>query len=139
MGFKALCMLGVTALTISTAGANLHAATVLMTNDLPNLFKWVKQPILYQIMISALAILLALYINDQVVWMAIMLFKTIVSVPFLLSLIGISLHPHAVLISMVTSGITTMGWFCFDSNRGMNGLLPAIGMNLFHDYSYSDF
>lgn len=131
LGFKGLYMLSIAALTISTAGANLHAATVLMANDLPNLFKWVKQPILYQATVGVMATLLALYTNNQVVWMAVILFKTVVSVPLLLSLIGMSLHPHAVLMGMLTSGVTTMAWYCLGSHGNMHGLLPAIGINLF--------
>ncbi|MGI2257649.1 HD domain-containing protein [Candidatus Cardinium hertigii] len=130
MELKPLFMLGVAALTISTASANLHAATGLMANDLPNLFKWVKQPVLYQAIIGVMATLLSLYTKDQVIWMSIMLFKTVISVPLLLSLIGIFFHPDAVLIGMLTGGLTTIAWYCFESNLGMHGVLSAIGMNL---------
>ncbi|WP_165393846.1 hypothetical protein, partial [Cardinium endosymbiont of Bemisia tabaci] len=130
MELKPLFMLGVTALTISTAGAHLHAATGLMANDLPNLFRWIKQPVLYQVIVGVMATLLSLYAKDQVIWMAIMLFKTVISVPLLLSLIGIFFHPDAVLIGMLTGGLTTIAWYCFESNLAMHGVLSAIGMNL---------
>lgn len=130
LGLKGLFMIGVAALISSTAGANLHAATGLMTNDLSDLFKWIKKPIIYQSIVGVIATLLALYPKDQMLWMAIILFKTVVSLPLLLSLIGISLHPYAVLIGMLTGGITTMAWCCFVPNVGMDGLLPAIVMNL---------
>lgn len=130
MELKPLFMLGIAALTISTAGANLHAATGLMANDLPNLFKWVKQPVLYQAIVGIMAILLSLYTKDQVIWMAIMLFKTVISVPLLLSLIGIFLHRDAVLVGMLTGGLTTIASYCFESNLGIHGVWSAIGMNL---------
>ncbi|CAH2559710.1 hypothetical protein [Cardinium endosymbiont of Oedothorax gibbosus] len=130
LGLKGLFMIGFAALISSTAGANLHAATGLMTNDLPDLFKWIKKPIIYRFMVGVMATLLELYPKDQMLWMTIILFKTFVSLPLLLSLIGISLHPYTVLIGMLTGGITTMAWCCFVPNVGMNGLLPAIVMNL---------
>ncbi|WP_419241787.1 HD domain-containing protein [Cardinium endosymbiont of Nabis limbatus] len=127
---KGLFMISVAALTISTAGANLHAATVLMTNDLPNLFKWAKHSFLYQVIVGAIAALLALYTKDECIWIAIILFKAVVSLPLLLSLMGISLHPCSVLIGMLTGGLTTMAWLCFVPNAGINSILPAMLMNL---------
>lgn len=129
-GLKGLFMVGVAALTISTAGANLHAATGLMTNDLPNLFKGTKKPIICQIIVGIMALLLVQYTQGQMMWKAIVLFKSVVSLPLLLALIGISLHPYAVLMGMLAGGITGMARFYFVPHEGVHSLLPAIMMNL---------
>ncbi|MCT4696827.1 HD domain-containing protein [Candidatus Cardinium sp. TP] len=130
LGLKGLFMIGVAALTLSTAGTNLHAATRLITNDLPDLFKWVKNPMLYQAMVGMMAMLIALYTQEQLIAMAIILFKTMVSLPLLLSLVGITLHPYAVLAGMLAGGLTTITWSCCIANPGMWSLLPAMVMNL---------
>ncbi|WP_243018498.1 MULTISPECIES: HD domain-containing protein [Candidatus Cardinium] len=130
VGLKALFMIAIASLTTSTAGANLHAATGLMSNDLSYLFKWIKQPIMYRAIAGMIGTLFALCAPDQLIWMAIILFKTTVSLPLLLSLTGICLHRHAVLAGMLASVLTTIGWFFWASNPAISSLLPAMLMNL---------
>lgn len=130
LGFRGLCMIGIAALTISIADGNLHAATTLITHDLPNVFKWIKKPITYRILLGLLATLVALCGRKELVWFIFSLFKTVVTPSLLLALMGITLHKHSIMAGMIAGGITIVAWFACTFNPGINGLLPAILVNL---------
>ena len=136
LGFKGFLVMGIAALAMSTASANLHSATILVVHDLQKILKRCGQanvnPKKYTVIVGFIAMILALYINSpfELLVVANLLFKPIVSVPLLIALMGGSLHRHAVLIGMLVSAVTIMFLqFCsFESS--LSSLAPSMVANL---------
>ncbi|ROT47025.1 HD domain-containing protein [Candidatus Cardinium hertigii] len=135
-GVKGLFMLAVATLTLSSANIYLHGATVLVVNDIQNVFKRDKTSAMnfsgYTAAIGLLAALVALYVKDPLqLWnMAIVTFKPIVGIPLLIHLLGVQLHRYTVLMGMLITTITIILLEYFRPNLGIHQILFYILMHL---------
>lgn len=138
-GLKGLFVIGIAALTVSTASANLHAATVLIINDLQGAFKPDKAPPMnamqvrsYTAIVGLLSTLLALCIHSplQLLLLTNILFKPIVSIPLLVSLLGFHVHRYAILIGMAITTCSMIYWRIFVAYLDVTSLLPGMLINL---------
>ncbi|WP_339044170.1 HD domain-containing protein [Cardinium endosymbiont of Tipula unca] len=138
-GLKGLFVIGIAALTVSTASANLHASTVLIVNDLQDTFKSNKTPPMnimqvrsYTAIVGLISTLLALCIHSpfQLLLLTNILFKPIVSIPLLISLMGFHIHRYAILIGMAITTGSMIYWGIFISRLDVTSLLPGMLINL---------
>lgn len=116
-GLKALMMIGVTAMAMSTADAYINASSVLFANDVCSPLKLGNSQSLlvsriFSITIGILAVLLASYAKDllDIVLIAHAFYSPIVVVPLMMSILGFRTTKKSVFISMAAGFITVVVW-----------------------------
>eukprot|EP01132_Coremiostelium_polycephalum_P000766 gene766-949_t len=133
-GLKGSTAIGIIAMAMSTADANLHAAAVLVTNDLMKPWQKYNQHFIPFVRLSTLglgllALLLALHINDllKVLLFSASFFIPMVSAPFLLAILGFRSEVRAVYMGMAGGLLTVIIWgICFKNH---DGLIPGMLVN----------
>lgn len=122
IGLKGLFVIGIAALTISTASVNLHSSTVLIMNDLQNQLKYNKITSITSMKIRSytffVGLIVVLFIQFsikkpfQLLLITQLPYKPIVAIPLLLALVGFRFHRYAVLFSMIISFLyVSFSWF----------------------------
>ncbi len=120
-GLKGMILIGVLAMSMSTADSDMNAASVLFSNDFCKpLGIGVNRELLllrsFSFALGGVAILLALSERDllSIVLMANSFYMPIVTVPVMLTILGFRTTKKAVYIGMSTGFITVILWNIFD-------------------------
>jgi Na+/proline symporter len=134
-GLKALIAIGITSMAMSTADSELNATAILVTNDaIKPLIGEPKRPLLTVKIISILvglgAIVLGLYMQNllNIALFANSFYMPIVTVPFLLAVLGFRSKPTPALIGMAAGLITVILWSIYGSNA--DSVIPGMLANL---------
>lgn len=133
---KGLIVIGIVMLLISAGAAHLHSAAVLIANDIQNISKKGRNTaIRFTFYIFALAIISVLgtmHVKHllQMIFITHILSKYIVSIPLLIALAGIHLHPYSILISIAVTIVSVVSWIVVTDDWMIYSLLPSICINL---------
>ena len=134
---KPLLYMGIIGLAMSTADSDLHVSTVLLTHDIiePISKEKIKNKVLvaraFTVMIGLLAVLVAFNVSDllKVLLNSYNFYMPIVTVPFLMSILGFRPNKRAVLLGMCAGVIAAIVAKFYVTNS-FYSILPALFANL---------
>jgi Na+/proline symporter/5'-deoxynucleotidase YfbR-like HD superfamily hydrolase len=136
-GLKGLIAIGITAMAMSTADSYLNSSTVLAVHDIIKPFKSSFQESIHITRLSSLvlggvALLLALRTSNilDLMLLAGSFYMPIVTVPFLLAILGFRSTTKSVLIGMAAGFITVMLWDKLLAHTGINSAISGMIANL---------
>jgi Na+/proline symporter len=136
-GLKGFIAIGITAMAMSTADSYLNSSAVLAVNDIikTSKFPWKDSLTLvrtFSLIFGIFGLLLALYIKDflQLLLLSGSFYMPIVTVPFLLAILGFRSTTKAVLIGMSAGFITVAFWDKLLGHTGMGSIIPGMLANL---------
>ena len=130
---KGLIAVGMVAMAMSTAGSCLNAAAVLAVNDIIKPFqKGSKEPMVlirvFALLLGIVSLFLAL--SKMFMHRAIIFFMSIVTVPFLLAILGFRSSTRAVLIGMLAGSVATVIGYARFANIFTYSAIPGMAANL---------
>lgn len=134
-GLKGILMIAVAAMAMSTADSYINSSSVLLVNDICTPLKIGRNPLVLSRIVSFLlgifAIILALNIDDffNVILKTRSFYMPIVSVPFMITVLGTKLTTRSVLISMST-GLTAIIIWEYILAFETTGIPFAMALNL---------
>lgn len=132
-GLKGLMIVGIAAMAMSTADSRINASAVLFANDFSKVlglkFNHLLLSKIFSLSIGILAIGLALSTGDllSMIMMSASFYMCIVSVPFILTILGFRSSKKSLLIGM-GSGFITAVWFNMFNNV-TNGIVLSMLIN----------
>jgi Na+/proline symporter/signal transduction histidine kinase len=140
-GFKGVVLIGIMAMVMSTIDSYINSTSVLITHDLREALNlsFIKNELfatrIGAMLIGALSILFALRDGsflDLFIW-ASMFYMPVVTVPFILAIIGFRSSSKSALIGMGAGLIIALAWERFFKINNIGGLVPGIIANfIFH-------
>lgn len=137
-GFKGLLVIGILALTMSTADSYINSCAVLFANDLaaPLGIGAADSAIFTRFsafLVGTLALLLTLYEDDLLALLLLSgsFYLPIVSMPLLLAIFGFRSSSRAVLISMSAGFSSVILWRTFLAHTGVDSVIPSTFISLF--------
>ena len=138
VGLKGLILAGIMAMLMSTADSYINSTSVLVVHDFckPLGINIIKNELnfsrLASLLIGIFSITLSLYSSSllQLALTTYSFYMPIVTVPFMMSLLGFRSSGKSVLIGMGAGFLTVISWEIFFKNVGIDGLVPGMGANL---------
>ena len=137
-GFKGIILIGIMAMVMSTVDSYINSSAVLIAHDLRHSLNipFIKNELLAtrigSMLIGTVAILFAMRQGSFIelfIW-ASMFYMPVVSVPFILAILGFRSSAKAVLISMAGGFFTAIIWESFFKINGVGGLVPGVFANI---------
>ena len=137
-GFKGIILIGVMAMIMSTIDSYINSCSVLIVHDFHKAtkIKYIKNELfatrIGSMLIGLIAILFSLREGtfiDLFVW-ANMFYMPVVTVPFILAIMGFRSTPKAVLSGMAAGFLAAIIWEQFFKIHGIGGLIPGILSNI---------
>lgn len=139
VGFKGLILAAIMAMVMSTVDSYINSSSVLLIHDLRESLNLKVEDELFStrlcsMVIGGIAILFALRggsLLDSYIW-ASMCYMPIVTVPFVMSVLGFRSSSKSVLFAMFSAVFVTFFWeICLKENMGgVGGLIPGMVTNL---------
>ncbi|MBA2629018.1 MAG: hypothetical protein H0U78_03165, partial [Rickettsiaceae bacterium] len=138
MGFKGVILIGIMAMVMSTVDSYINSSAVLIAHDLRQSLNipFIKNELLAtrigSMLIGSVSILFAMRQGSFIelfIW-ASMFYMPVVSVPFILAILGFRSSTKAVLIGMGSGLFTAIVWESFFKLNGVGGLVPGILANI---------
>ncbi|MDX1917278.1 MAG: hypothetical protein SFT68_04770, partial [Rickettsiaceae bacterium] len=138
VGLKGLTLVGIMAMVMSTADSYINSSSVLIVHDFckPLGINLVKNELtftrLVSLFIGVFSIILGLQGASllQIVIITFSFYMPVVTVPFIMSLVGFRSSGKSVLIGMIAGFVTVVVWEIFLKNIGIDGLVPGMLANL---------
>jgi Na+/proline symporter len=137
-GFKGIILIGIMAMVMSTVDSYINSSAVLIAHDLRHSLNipFIKNELLAtrigSMLIGTVAILFAMRQGSFIelfIW-ASMFYMPVVSVPFILAILGFRSSAKAVLISIAGGFFTAIIWESFFKINGVGGLVPGVFANI---------
>ena len=138
IGFKGVILIGIMAMVMSTVDSYINASAVLIAHDLRQSLNitFIKNELfatrMGSMLIGLVSILFAMRqgsFMELFIW-ASMFYMPVVSVPFILAILGFRSSTKAVLIGMGAGFFVAMVWELFFKVNGIGGLVPGIFANI---------
>lgn len=136
-GLKGIIVAGLAALIMSTADSHINAASILVASDIMNNDNKSDSNNLFMcrlasIIIGILGIFLAISQNNilEIMLMSASFYMPIVTVPFILTVVGFRSSGKAVVMGMMAGFITVIIWRIFFMSTGIDSVVPGIIANL---------
>ena len=138
VGLKGLTITGIMAMLMSSVDSYINSTSVLFVHDFckPLGIKIAKNELtssrITSFVITLFALLLALSGDSllNLIILAYSFYVPVVSIPFVMSVLGFRSSTKSVLISMAVGFITVVSWKTFISNESIDGMIPAMAANL---------
>ncbi|MDX1916625.1 MAG: sodium:solute symporter family protein, partial [Rickettsiaceae bacterium] len=138
VGLKGLTLAGIMAMLMSTADSYINSTSVLIVHDFckPLGINLVKNELTFSriasLLIGIFAIILCLYSTSllQLIIMTSSFYMPVVTVPFIMSLVGFRSSGKSVLIGMIAGFVTVVIWKIFFTQIAIDGLVPGMLANL---------
>ena len=135
IGFKALVIISVIAMAMSTADSNINTSSVLFSNDICkplNLFDTnsLLTARLFALALGTMSIILALSEHDllSIILTANSFYIPVITAPLLLAILGFKTSTKSVLISMFAGFCTVIVWWTLQIKT--NAIIPGLVVNL---------
>lgn len=145
-GIKGLMAAGIMAMIMSTVDSHVNSNSILLVHDLTQSFKLnLKNSELQYTRLCSLAIGIASIIFAlsgghffELIIFASLFYMPIVTVPFIMSVLGFRSSSNSVLAGMISGFIVAMFWELFIKEKaaGVGGLIPGMLSNLFALFFY---
>ena len=138
IGFKGMVVAGILAMVMSTTDSYINSAAVMFSHDFCKPLKLIKGyneliwSRVFAVFIGVLAFILALNSNTilelgMMVWS---FYIPIVTVPFVLAILGFQSTSKSFVISTVAGLVTVVIWRMFFLDTGVDSLMPGMLANL---------
>ena len=138
VGLKGLTITGIMAMLMSSVDSYINSTSVLFVHDFckPLGIRIAKDELtasrITSFAITILALLLALSGDSllNLIILAYSFYVPVVSIPFVMAVLGFRTSTKSVLISMAVGFTTVISWKTFISNDSIDGMIPAMVANL---------
>lgn len=137
VGLKGLTVTGIMAMLMSSVDSYINSTSVLFVHDIckPLGLKLAKKELIASRITSAVITLISLVLalsGDSLLNLIIFAYSfyvPVVSVPFVMAVLGFRTSAKSVLISMAAGFTTVLGWKTLISNGSIDGMMPAMAAN----------
>jgi Na+/proline symporter/signal transduction histidine kinase len=142
IGLKALLVIGVLTMVMSTADSKLNSGAIMFSHDIAsnlNFIKKDKELIVSRaatVIIGIFGLLVALKFDNllKLLIFGYSFYMPIVTIPFTLAVLGFRTTPSTALAGMSCGFFTSLGWMALDTK--VDGVIPALIVNLVAMLSY---
>ena len=144
-GFKAILVIGVLTMVMSTADSKLNSGAIMFSHDIASNLNFIKKENelivsrIATVVIGIVALLMALKFDNllKLFLFGYSFYMPIVTVPFTLAVLGFRTTSTSALIGMSCGLFVSLGWMYLDN--GVDSVIPALLVNLTAMFSYHYF
>lgn len=141
-GLKALFVIGVMTMVMSTADSSLNSGAVMFSHDIALGMNFIKPKYelivsrLASIVLGLLALLMAIKFDNlfDLFIFGYSFYMPVVTVPFTLAVLGFRSSNKTALIAMISGFAASLGWMCLDTE--IDSVIPGLLVNLIVMFSY---